>query len=100
MRVRCIRSRRRKRSRVRPKHGIRVRNHTLQLADHNALPDALGFGGGLPSCRLRERTFEAAAVAILRWRHACQSRRNRKSSNFVAPYGYGMRSETPYTATI
>ena len=102
MRVRCIHNRRRKRSRVRPTCGIHARNHSLRLADRNALPGALGFGGGLRPCRPRERISETAAVAaeVRRWRHVCQSLQNRKSSNFVALSGYGMSSETPCTATI
>jgi len=101
MRVRRIRSRRRERSRVRRKHGIRARNHSLQLADRSVPPDASGFASAPRSCRRRRHTSEAAAVTavVRRWRHVCQSPKNRKSSNFVALSGYGMRSETPYTGT-
>jgi len=72
------------------------------LADHSIPPDRSGFASAPHSCRRRGHTSEAAAVTaeVRRWRHVCQSLQNRKSSNFVARSGYGMRSETPCTATI
>ena len=100
-RVRCNHNRRKGRSRVRPTHGIHARSHSLRLAGRNVLLGAPGLGGVLRRCRPRERTCETAAVAvvILRWHRAFQSRRNQKLNNCVAPYGYGMRSETPYAGT-